>query len=277
MKPIVIGISGAAGSGKDTTARLIRDYAEQNFEINSIIYPFARTLKDMLKSLFYWDHRHVEGELKQMEILTYPVTREDIYRVFDDYFPNAEDQEPCRDLILDAYVDRFIQVFSEYETSGIWSWVKRVVNMGSGSDTQYEYCLTPRRAMQLLGTEVVRHMNKDKWVSIVEDLIMSSHGDNPPIILIPDVRMANEAALCREHGFIICIVRKQDYTEVGLTEKEAAHSSENSFVHDPSDLILYNDGDLNELRNKASTLVIQKLVAHRTTIIGKRKRHELEY
>lgn len=62
MKPRLIGITGPAGSGKDTVANfLVREFGYSKFS-------FAAALKDVLAALFSWDRSLLEGDTEESRV-----------------------------------------------------------------------------------------------------------------------------------------------------------------------------------------------------------------
>lgn len=96
------------------------------------------------------------------------------------------------------------------------------------------YGLSPRYMLQTLGTEWGRNLvHRDLWV-----LAMEQHIGNG--LIIPDVRFPNEAAFVRKHGVLIHIT--------GRGGIDGDHVSEAGVPACPSDLFVYNAGDLQDLQ-----------------------------
>jgi hypothetical protein len=131
---------------------------------------------------------------------------------------------------------------------------------------------SPRRAMQIVGTDLFRnHLNKDIWINIIENKIMMlrESGENhrffqvypqadiPNInIVITDCRFANEFDMIRKfsEARIIKIVKD---THV---EMAPAHSSENDWTNVDCE-ILKNDGSIEDLELALENMIYSSLSA----------------
>jgi hypothetical protein len=107
---------------------------------------------------------------------------------------------------------------------------------------------TPRRAMQLLGTEYGRDMlRKDCWIRRAEFEIEKNFADvsesNPNGVktIITDVRFQNEADWLRAYPDALLV-----YLEVpGLVKDEKYnHASEAGISREPTDIVIINDKSL---------------------------------
>lgn len=89
------------------------------------------------------------------------------------------------------------------------------VAMDADKTAEWAPGVTVRRMYQTLGTEWGRRLiNPDVWIW---DFVRR-HGDEKRIIVVDDIRMDNEADLCRRHGAIVHLMRG---------EWTRSHSSEN--------------------------------------------------
>lgn len=107
--------------------------------------------------------------------------------------------------------------------------------------------LTPRHAMQQLGTEFGRAMHPNIWIEL--GLRKAAAIDGP--VVITDVRFQNEAQAVRDAGGMIWRV-----TRPGASSAPALHPSEAEQDKIVADLTLDNSGSLIDLK----TLVIQAVV-----------------
>lgn len=134
--------------------------------------------------------------------------------------------------------------------------------------------ITPRKALQLMGTEGGRNIfGPNLWTSAL--LMRLSNNLN---YVITDVRFANEiAALRRREAMIVRVKRGPDpgwleigkeflsfepFHEAGRTDRYMAellaklpHRSEWDWVNSPVDITIDNDGTLDDLRHKVQQLV----------------------
>jgi hypothetical protein len=131
---------------------------------------------------------------------------------------------------------------------------------------------SPRRAMQIVGTDLFRnHLNQDIWINIIENkiIMLRESGENhrffqvypqadiPNInIVITDCRFENEFDMIRKfsEARIIKIVKD---THVKIT---ATHSSENDWTNVDCE-ILQNNGSIESLRLALDTIIYSSLSA----------------
>ena len=107
--------------------------------------------------------------------------------------------------------------------------------------------ITPRKAMQLLGTEYGRNMiNVNMWVmrAMVE---INKNSEDGYGTIISDVRFDNEAEIIRERNGIIIHIDRPDLDK---SKENYNHSSEMGIKREPSDIIIDNSGSLLEFRAK---------------------------
>lgn len=104
------------------------------------------------------------------------------------------------------------------------------------------YGWSPRHMMQTIGTEWGRNLiDPDIWVKAME------HHIQAPTI-IPDIRFENEATFIREHGLLIHIMGREDNIDSG-------HVSENGVEMNVSDIIIVNDGSLNNMYRQLIAII----------------------
>jgi hypothetical protein len=75
-----------------------------------------------------------------------------------------------------------------------------------------------RRLLQFWGTELRREQDPDYWIKRMLDYLNRHTGES---VVIPDIRFANEAALVREFGGVVWIVRR---AQADATRDSAAHA-----------------------------------------------------
>jgi hypothetical protein len=98
---------------------------------------------------------------------------------------------------------------------------------------------SPRKALQLAGTDFARKMLRDDiWLAVAEKFVTDS-------TVIADVRFENEAEWIRNKGGIIVHVTRPELEgrEVGVSN----HLSENGVQILGNDLHIINDGNLEDL------------------------------
>ncbi len=111
-----------------------------------------------------------------------------------------------------------------------------------GPDNSY---LTPRYALQTLGTQWGRACYENVWIDYAIRTAQERLADEWPYVVIPDVRFANELAAIKAAGGRVFRIERQG---AGLTGEAAQHVSEteqNSFA----DVVetIRNDGTIEDL------------------------------
>jgi len=109
-------------------------------------------------------------------------------------------------------------------------------------EAQTAFGFSPRKAMQTLGTEWGRGLNKDLWIKIMEQEIKAAEKCGVRIFVISDLRFDNEAEMVRKYNGIVIEVKRSD------TQTVEAHSSEDG-LSDPADIVIWNDGSVEDLEN----------------------------
>ena len=121
---------------------------------------------------------------------------------------------------------------------------------------------TPRLALQLLGTDVLRdHFHQDIWILSMESRIKKA----PNGVVITDARFPNEIEIIRRlGGKVVQIKRGPDPEWWNVASKETErmpdlypdiHASEYSWVGVPPDYIILNDGTIQDLGNRVKDLL----------------------
>lgn len=119
--------------------------------------------------------------------------------------------------------------------------------------------LTPRYVLQYFGTELFRvHWHQDIWLKVVEKQL-TKHNN----IIITDCRFPNEMKMLKRYNAKMIHVHRnmpewfQSY-QLGTTEIEETqklHISEKEWIRSQPDYVIHNDGTLNELYEKSSSIV----------------------
>lgn len=101
-----------------------------------------------------------------------------------------------------------------------------------------------RRLFQALGTDVVRNqIDEDAWVRAAEKKILSAW-DKGLNVVITGVRYPNEADMVRRLRGSLVYVNRRGFNGDG-------HSSEHSLLREDFDVQIFNNGDLNDLKEAA--------------------------
>lgn len=129
---------------------------------------------------------------------------------------------------------------------------------------------SPRLALQLIGTEVMRNnFHSDFWFLTLQNRYNKLENKN---VVIPDVRFSNEIQMIRDMGGkLIWVKRGRDPVWFGVAEKANhgdedayrdmlesfphAHRSEWAWVGTKVDHVVENDGSLVELKEKLINII----------------------
>lgn len=187
---MLIAISGVAGSGKSTLAKLI----QKNIDCNK--YSFASPIKMFMYYLFLWEDEHLNGELKEVNVRTPFISATDILVA-----------QNSTGLVIDSYqlILRLQEAFSPYAVESD--------NFDGYPATQY--VISPRRAMQLFGTDVCRHIDEEVWIKFADSIYSKSKKP----LLIDDLRFENETKWVADKGGTIIRIENRGGTA-------STHSSE---------------------------------------------------
>lgn len=112
--------------------------------------------------------------------------------------------------------------------------------------------LTPRRALQLIGTDLFRkQFNHNIWTNCLERKILSQIQSNPDLnIIISDCRFPNEIKMLKNIGFILIHIERNlpiwfNEYKSGLDCEEAKllHESETSWIRETFEHKINNQTD----------------------------------
>ena len=120
---------------------------------------------------------------------------------------------------------------------------------------------SPRYLAQSLGTEWGRDLvHPDIWVFAMQQYLAAGKvwGKLGQMIVIHDLRFENEAKWIREHGTVLHITRPGADGNVGIE----GHASEAGIVPVAGDLLIRNDGSLEDLYGALEALFKQPPEEH---------------
>ena len=106
-----------------------------------------------------------------------------------------------------------------------------------------------RALLQYVGTDVVREQNPDYWVDFVVSLL-HLFPDKWDIVILPDCRFPNEIEKMKQAGYDVThvhVVRPELLSKTHQS-KTAAHISENAMQGVTPDVLISNNGTLNDLQ-----------------------------
>lgn len=159
-------------------------------------------------------------------------------------------------------------------------------------DGEVPQYLTPRHAMQQLGTEFGRHCYSNVWVDhmvrTATKLLAGPYGYDPKTgllpgaytkaagVVVPDVRFKNEADAIRRAGGVVWRVLRDDNTHA-LQGSCMLHASEQQQDAIEVELTLANNDSLEELRGRvwaaARKLLLADGEAHQERSLAARPQH----
>lgn len=221
---MIIGLVGKAGVGKDTAAQILSKLKDMP------IASFARPLHEAAKFVFGDDC--LERDKKETPM---PFGIDGFNRLLDDWlipFLNTEEVQFVIKENDQIFYNQIWPVFNDPVTGNF-----------------YEQ-LSPRKFMQLLGTEYFRFCMDNFFVR----LMRNSYKD----VIIPDVRFENEAAIC---DLLIGIYRdvpsvnnhsSEEFAELIVGDNDDGESGtvriSGGVWHDY--LIVHNNQDISDLEQK---------------------------
>ncbi len=241
MTPLVL-IIGPARSGKDTAASAICE------RFNGISVPFADPIKRFLLNLSEfggWQvtEDHLWGDKKQ------EVVERSRFQT---------GTEVCQAFARAMNLEREAMVHPSIERA-IMRWIDR-----TGPKA------TARHLMQTFGTECVREVHHDYWVSqqhsIAQALLIGDHsynrivglhpspGKRYDVVCAPDGRFRNEVVLSKFKGAkTMKLIRVESNAELSATEQQHASETEQSSIPDYwSDAIVHNNCGLEAFKRRVT-------------------------
>ncbi|AIA79993.1 deoxynucleoside monophosphate kinase [Escherichia phage vB_EcoM_JS09] len=241
----LIFLSGIKRSGKDTTA----DYINSNFK--SVKYQLAYPIKDALA--IAWGRRHAENP---------DVFTELKYEYFEGIGYDRETPLNLNKLdVIELLEEALIYLQSHYlpinnvkvlsSLEGGYSYLdikpyealREAIN--NINDTW-----SIRRLMQALGTDVVVNLfDRMYWVKLFALNYMDYIGSDFDYYVVTDTRQVHEMETARAMGAtVIHVVRSG-------TESTDKHITEAGLPIEEGDLVITNDGSLEELYSKIETIL----------------------
>lgn len=217
QKKVLIGLSGEAGSGKDFGAALMAEmlggevisFAKPVYELSSIMFgtTVAELARRSTKESYSWFSITQRSLIEAADYLAELVHQlgidcDHIYAIQDFIFTELEPfEEP---------ISHFVE------------------------DTIAVYRISPRKILELIGTELGR---KRVTTGIWSDLVKNKFTSSEHSIIITDVRFPNEHELVKSSGgYRFEIVAPSNPNAIKSTHESANHKL-------PSDLVIINTYD----------------------------------
>ena len=117
--------------------------------------------------------------------------------------------------------------------------------------------ITPRWVLQYFGTEVMRGQMLDTiWI---DSCIMRYKG-TPTVIA--DTRFQNELKMIQKSGGKLILVKRGELPSKEEMQKQGAHKSEWDWMGWDFDIVIDNDGTIEQLHAKVDDLIVSNKIAH---------------
>lgn len=156
-------------------------------------------------------------------------------------------------------------------TAAIFGWDRRLLEGDTKESRAYREVVdewwskelnienfTPRLALQLIGTNVMRNnFHQDIWITSLKERILNNDSN----IVITDCRFENEVDTIKSLGGIIVRSKRGDdpewFNDVlnNISVPENVHPSEYSWIGCDIDYVLENDGTIEEFHEKIDNLI----------------------
>ena len=218
---MIYGINGKKRSGKDALAKLMKRIDPEQV----YIYKFAQPIKEaigygFLKLHLPISYADLDGESNY--------DRERLEFSLDQTFD-----------IMD-YANQYLGL----DIDKVWL-MEKLTELGDETSQTFSI----RLLLQYYGTEIGRHTNPDIWVDLAKDVCVSKDTLHD-FVLITDTRFPNEVDMIRSiGGEIIQVVRDSS------TINNDTHASENSLANLVPDIVIDNNGTIEELDAKALNII----------------------
>lgn len=212
----IIGISGRAGSGKDTTAHLMQYLFSEFSNVKEECYCSFKKFKD-----------------------TYGRFNE--YNTFGGFCYSEWEQK--------AFSDKLKEIASILTGIGLQKFHDQVFKKEM---LPAPWNMTARELLQKLGTDMMRkELGDDVWVNaLFADYIQNNDFEPDSKWIITDVRFPNEAKAIKDRGGIMICV------ETGREDDgDDLHISERAMYFYQYDYILDNSGTIEQLQEKVKTML----------------------
>jgi len=219
---MIVGICGLAGHGKSTVAGFLAK------ELGYKKYALASPIKKFFRCLFLWDSEHLYGELKETECITPFISANEIVQAL------RTAQIPLEEYHV------VLNFFAEFK-----QFVHEESHFDGYPATQYK--VSPRRAMQIFGTEVCRSIDENVWLQCAENALNNTENKS---LIIEDVRFDNEAEFVHNKGVLVNVVRKDGAAALN-------HASEQLDPSQWASTTIYNDSGLAILKQKCYDLSLK--------------------
>lgn len=210
MKRIIIGVAGFARSGKDTFG----DHLEANYGFKKV--SFATPIKNVCRDIYDFSEEQLYGKLKEVPDERYAFS------------------ETC--VICGEAMD-WVQ---EHETF--------ICSSPGFCEWSYPHShITPRLAMQTLGTEWGRRLHSETWTTALFNMVAGSDHDR---WVVCDVRFRNELHAIQDRRGLVVRLLRGEARHAHQSEQELTEMESHEFDHE-----IHNTGTLEDYRRMIDEFV----------------------
>lgn len=268
----IIGIVGYKGSGKDTVQQMIHELAGDTVRVS-----FADPLKRFCQEVYDWTEEVLWGpsEMREVEDRRYPHPMPDWFRWSDDgkalHIYHGDSAGIAVRISRDSSKANTVTAVVCRDLVTEWGSDRRYFEAGEHLDLQFQGdCdfevgrvhrdiqgilwgfVTPREALQKLGTEWGRGLYDRTWIDLgirKAKRILDSEGAK--IVVITDCRFANEGAVIRAAGGLLFRVNRPGC-------EQGRHQSEREQANIIVDEDIMNSHDLSYLRTQVAAVLLSR-------------------
>jgi len=260
---MLIGIAGKAGAGKDTVAAIIAPVHLVHVnggwvDIGHVVDPAAAALRHREAFMGRAVQLSLADPIKIAAQAFYDFTSQQLWG-------SSEHRNKPDPRYTTTHVAHNL-------ISGIcarcgWS-------VADAANNLCETALTPRRALQIMGTEVGRQLYANTWVNMlirrVTELTSKTRIEKPhgasefkgswligttDLVVVPDVRFVNEVDAIIAAGGEVWNVTRPGAGLVGATAQHLSETEAATIPHERFAQHLHNDGNIEQLRHTVTTLL----------------------
>lgn len=205
---MIIGLNGAAGSGKDEVAFAMERWANlKNIEFQKI--SFAGPVYELASVIFGTSMEFLGGRKGKELPSWFTVTREQLELANDFWINNG----------LAEYAD-FAYIWPRFEDQ--WLAPFRVDPFHPKDDPLFSVYISPRQILQFIGTELGRKLaSKDIWINTLKRSIINTRAD---LVVVTDIRFNDEAIVIHQ------IPKMSESLVMQVIGKESPHLIKSSHV-----------------------------------------------
>lgn len=211
-------VHGDAGAGKDTLANFLAT------ELEIETYAFAKPIKQLVHALFDTLESWTDSRENKERVMNYHVDPDSLRAAADVYYKIGLGE-------LEDFPDA-------------WEAWQHLLGLELSESTgTYIANVSLRQAYQLIGTEWGRSILDNIWQELA-----------PDGVIISDVRFDSEAEFLRDRGYTIIEVIRPGLKKIS----ESSHASEAGLLNTLVDIVVVNEGTVNDLRMKAIELIVNQ-------------------